>query len=120
VRYPRLVPRDDACAAKLARRTLTNLYNERPTWLDLAHRKLDEAVFAAYGWPPDLPDEAILEKLLALNLERAGGRWRASPCRHRLAKRRRCGIMTAGDVARSGKPGSRRAHGRLPKGMCGT
>ncbi len=32
-------------------RTLTNLYNARPTWLDNAHRKLDEAVFAAYGWP---------------------------------------------------------------------
>jgi hypothetical protein len=53
-------------------RTLTNLYNQRPTWLELAHRKLDEAVFAAYGWPSDLSDEEILEKLLALNLERAG------------------------------------------------
>ena len=28
---------------------LLNLYNQRPTWLDLAHRRLDEAVFAAYG-----------------------------------------------------------------------
>ena len=27
--------------------TLTNLYNERPTWLDLAHRRLDEAVLDA-------------------------------------------------------------------------
>ena len=71
VRYPRIVPRDDECAAKLEKRTLTNLYNERPTWLDLAHRKLDEAVFAAYGWDPDLTDEDLLEKLLALNLERA-------------------------------------------------
>ena len=35
-------------------RTLTNLYNQRPTWLDLAHKKLDQAVFAAYGWPADL------------------------------------------------------------------
>ena len=26
---------------------------------------------AAYGWPADLTDEQILEKLLALNLERA-------------------------------------------------
>ena len=32
--------------------------------------RLDEAVFAAYGWKPDLSDEEILEKLLALNLER--------------------------------------------------
>ena len=42
-----------------------------PTWLDLAHKRLDEAVFAAYGWKSDLSDEEILEKLLALNLERA-------------------------------------------------
>jgi hypothetical protein len=73
VRYPRLVPKDAECAKKLAKRTLTNLYNERPTWLQLAHRKLDEAVFAAYGWPTTLSDEEILEKLLALNLARAGG-----------------------------------------------
>ena len=71
VRYPRLEPRDADCAAKLKKRTLTNLYNERPAWLDLAHQKLDAAVAAAYGWPADLSDEQILEKLLALNLERA-------------------------------------------------
>lgn len=47
------------------------LYNVRPTWLDNVHRKLDEAVFVAYGWPADLTDDAILERLLALNLERA-------------------------------------------------
>jgi hypothetical protein len=35
------------------------------------HDELDEAVFAAYGWPADLSDEAILEKLVALNAERA-------------------------------------------------
>jgi len=50
VRYPRLEPRDADCAAKLKKRTLTNLYNERPAWLDLAHKKLDAAVAAAYGW----------------------------------------------------------------------
>jgi len=73
VRYPRFVPRDDACAAKLKPRTLTNLYNQRPTWLDLAHKKLDQAVFSAYGWPPDLTDDEILQRLLDLNLERAAG-----------------------------------------------
>jgi type II restriction/modification system DNA methylase subunit YeeA len=52
-------------------RTLTQLYNERPTWLDNAHQKLDAAVFAAYGWPVDLSDDEILARLLALNLERA-------------------------------------------------
>ncbi len=71
VRYPRLEPRDAECAARLKKRTLTNLYNERPAWLDLAHKKLDAAVAASYGWPADLTDEKILEKLLALNLERA-------------------------------------------------
>jgi hypothetical protein len=58
-------------AGRGAKRTLTNLYNARPTWLELAHKKLDEVVFAAYGWPNDVPDEEILERLLALNLERA-------------------------------------------------
>jgi type II restriction/modification system DNA methylase subunit YeeA len=60
-----------ATEAELKKRTLTNLYNQRPTWLDLAHRKLDEAVFDAYGQPHDIGDEEILARLLALNLERA-------------------------------------------------
>jgi hypothetical protein len=68
VRYPRLVAKDKECAEMLSKRTLTNLYNQRPTWLDLAHRKLDEAVFAAYGWDPGMSDEEILGKLLELNL----------------------------------------------------
>jgi type II restriction/modification system DNA methylase subunit YeeA len=58
----------------LKKRTLTNLYNENPTWLQNAHRKLDEAVFAAYGWPSDLSDDDILARLLELNLKRAGTR----------------------------------------------
>ncbi|MEI6675085.1 MAG: DNA methyltransferase [Verrucomicrobiota bacterium] len=67
VRYPRLVARDAACAARLKERTLTKLYNVRPAWLAACHAKLDTAVAAAYGWPADLTDEAILENLLALN-----------------------------------------------------
>ncbi|MCX6891265.1 MAG: class I SAM-dependent DNA methyltransferase [Verrucomicrobia bacterium] len=78
VRYPRLEPRDGDCAAKLKKRTLTDLYNERPVWLDLAHKKLDAAVAAAYGWPAELTDEQILEKLLALNLGRAAEEQKAS------------------------------------------
>ena len=35
------------------------------------HDDLDAAVFDAYGWPHDLTDEQILEKLVALNAERA-------------------------------------------------
>ena len=61
-----------ASERELKRRTLTNLYNARPTWLDLAHRRLDAAVLAAYGWPADLGGEALLERLLALNLARGG------------------------------------------------
>jgi hypothetical protein len=56
--------------AELGKRTLTNLYNARPTWLQHAHAALDTAVLAAYGWPPDLSGEPLLAALLALNLER--------------------------------------------------
>lgn len=72
VRYPRIVPKDEECAKELKKRTLTSLYNQRPTWLDLAHRRLDEAVFAAYGWDPEMSDEQLLATLLDLNLQRAG------------------------------------------------
>jgi len=61
--------------AELKKRTLTNLYNARPAWLDMAHKQLDQAVAAAYGWTdytPEMADEEILRRLLALNLERAG------------------------------------------------
>jgi len=66
-------PEDSIAPSELKKRTLTNLYNQRPTWLANAHHKLDEVVFAAYGWPetPDeLPDAEIVARLLALNLQR--------------------------------------------------
>ena len=70
--YPdRILPKDEDAAAVLKKRTLTNLYNERPAWLANAHRKLDAAVAAAYGWPADLSDDEILERLFALNQKRA-------------------------------------------------
>ena len=55
-----------------AKATLTSLYNQRPAWLANAHAALDASVAAAYGWPANLPDAEILERLLALNLERSG------------------------------------------------
>jgi hypothetical protein len=67
----RILPRDAAAAATLRTRTLTNLYNERPQWLADAHRDLDAAVAEAYGWPTDISEEAVLGKLLELNLSRA-------------------------------------------------
>jgi len=54
------------------KRTLTNLYNARPSWLRLAHERLDRAVHEAYGWPFPLGGEVILERLLALNLHATG------------------------------------------------
>ena len=60
--------------ADLKKRTLTNLYNARPAWLDLAHKELDKSVAAAYGWTDytaEMPDDEILRRLLALNLERS-------------------------------------------------
>ncbi|HOW62740.1 MAG TPA: class I SAM-dependent DNA methyltransferase, partial [Candidatus Contendobacter sp.] len=73
--YPdRRIPKPEF-ATELKKRTLTNLYNARPAWLANAHRQLDAAVAAAYGWSDDtpaLPDAEILRRLLALNRERAG------------------------------------------------
>ena len=86
----------------LQKRTLTNLYNaltlyreqfkgrsrQPSAWdeavqhlislgevetLDHVHTTLDHAVLDAYGWPHNLSEEGILERLLALNLERAKG-----------------------------------------------
>ena len=69
--YPdRILPVDDRAAKELKKRTLTNLYNEKPAWLVDAHKELDEAVAAAYGWPVDLSDDEILRRLLELNLMR--------------------------------------------------
>ena len=61
---------DHVSLSALRQRTLTNLYNDPPTWLKLAHDKLDEAVAVAYGWPADLADGEIIARLLELNLER--------------------------------------------------
>ncbi|MEW5990818.1 MAG: DNA methyltransferase [Chloroflexota bacterium] len=52
---------------ELEKRTLTNLYNQRPLWLENAHRDLDLTVFAAYGWGGPVSDGTILENLFELN-----------------------------------------------------
>lgn len=67
----RFAPKDAAAAAELKTRTLTDLYNARPGWIDIAHRKLDEAVLAAYGWPADISEPELLGRLLKLNRIRA-------------------------------------------------
>ena len=71
--YPkRPVPRNEDAAKALKKRTLTSLYNARPTWLSDAHAALDATVATAYGWPSDISDDDALTELLALNL--ANGR----------------------------------------------
>jgi hypothetical protein len=39
--------------------------------LTFTHKKLEAAVFAAYGWDPGMTGEKLLERLLSLNIERA-------------------------------------------------
>ena len=71
--YPRrLVPRDESAASELKKRTLTNLYNQRPQWLTNAHADLDSAVAAAYGWPADISEEDALGELLKMNTAKRG------------------------------------------------
>jgi type II restriction/modification system DNA methylase subunit YeeA len=67
----RILPVDAAAAAILKKRTLTNLYNERPTWLANAHADLDAAVAHAYGWPADISEDDALARLFELNQARA-------------------------------------------------
>ena len=67
--YPkRPVSRDEAVAKELKKRTLTNLYNARPQWLDDAHKALDAAVAAAYGWEADIGEDEAMGELLGRNL----------------------------------------------------
>ena len=68
--YPkRPVPTAAAPLQELKRRTLTNLYNQRPQWLADAHADLDAAVAAAYGWEADISDDDVLRDLFAINLQ---------------------------------------------------
>jgi hypothetical protein len=75
--YPdRILPKDEAAAKELKKRTLTNLYNPRPQWLANAHATLDAAVADAYGWGEDwragrLDDDESLARLFALNQSRS-------------------------------------------------
>jgi hypothetical protein len=58
---------EGASEAELKKRALTDLYNDHPTWLENAHKRVGETVFAAYGWPPNPSDEEILQNLLTLH-----------------------------------------------------
>lgn len=67
----RRLPVDESAEQLLKKRTLSKLYNERPTWLANLHANLDAALCAAYDWPADITDDRLIEHLLALNLDRA-------------------------------------------------
>jgi type II restriction/modification system DNA methylase subunit YeeA len=67
----RMVPISAKAAVELKKRTLTNLYNEKHTWLLDAHRDIDEAVASAYGWPISISDDDAVGRLFELNLARA-------------------------------------------------
>lgn len=72
--YPKRSVAKAGFEADLKKRTLTNLYNVRPAWLDNAHKALDKAVAAAYCWNDythEMTDETILGRLLEMNRERA-------------------------------------------------
>ena len=69
--YPKHpIPRNQTAAQALKTRTLTTLYNTRPPWLTNAHKALDTAVAAAYGWDADITEDEALKELLARNLEK--------------------------------------------------
>ena len=60
----------DLAPADPANRTLTNLHNQRPTWLLNALQQLDEAVCDAYRWSHQATPAEIRAQLLALNGQR--------------------------------------------------
>ena len=62
---------DGRGGGELKQRTLTNLYNQRPRWLADAHERWTARSPSAYGWPEDIATDDALQRLLALNLERA-------------------------------------------------
>lgn len=69
----------------LKKRTLTNLYNERPTWLKLLHEQLDRAVLAAYAATD--PEGDWSEDWAEIWIDTGAGR--PLPAGHPLADRRK-------------------------------
>jgi len=71
--YPDRIVVKPGYEAELKKRTLTNLYNARPAWLDNLHQELDAAVAAAYDWEWPLSDDELLRRLFELNQARSSG-----------------------------------------------
>ena len=70
--HPACLDPPRATPEQLRKRTLTNLYNERPAWLAHRHAALDRAVWETYGWEDD-PAETADEQILSLS-----GCWRST------------------------------------------
>jgi hypothetical protein len=45
-----VIRREGKAAPQLAKRTLTNLYNEHQTWLDFGAPQVDDARLCGLGW----------------------------------------------------------------------
>lgn len=108
-RYPsRFIP-IPGHEADLKERTLTNLYNAQPTWLENAHAELDHAVATAYGWTdyvPSLPNSAVVARLLALNLQLAPDLFTTPSMTAGTEPRKPQTPDRAQDQVRSSKPGA--------------
>src|ERR1700730_9501033 len=76
------------------------VYHERGwpscAWLANAHAKLDNAVAHAYRFPVDLTDEQILERLLALTLERSADE--SETAKKSGAQKRTSRVKTADEI----------------------
>ena len=68
----RAVARDETAKKELRKRTLTNLYNARPQWLEDAHAALDAAVAVAYGWDPHITEDEMVRELRNVNRATSG------------------------------------------------
>ena len=77
--YPdRILPKNEAAAAELKKRTLTNLYNQRPQWLADAHLNFNPPLPAPFGCPPKIPNKNPLASWFTPNsISRAERRGRA-------------------------------------------
>ena len=99
----------DCPEAELKKRTLTNLYNQKPAWLQLAHEKLDRAVWHAYGWddnPTETTEDEILTRLPPLKPESNARRLTdgaEQACAHESDFQKECLRI---DVVPGGPPGS--------------
>lgn len=68
--YPERIVTRSGHELDMKKRTLTNLYNASPAWLQAMHATLDQAVAKAYGldWP--MTDDEIVHHLFKLNQSR--------------------------------------------------